>query len=290
MKSSKSGFNLINYNGSDFFHAGKSAEAIDALSQYRSSRTEAEKEVQKLMQSNRTEIQSAVTFKELITKPYSTPLLVVVLMLICQQTSGMIVINANAVSIFQDFGAQIDPAFCTIMIAVINIIVTLVGAEVHSRYDRKQTLMVSTMFVVNILCMLGLYYMVLTNGGNYTAWAEGNRHIPVVLLLLYSAAHGLGLGPIPYMYLSEGLPTNIRGPATGIAMTISTIVIVMILMSFNVVVASLGYTMTFVLMSAVTTIIAAVVLSHMQETRGLSISDVDSHYEKLKKDMKRRRE
>ena len=277
-------FNSINvFSHISFLFTGKTALAIDALAPYRPSRKEAKLEVEKLVDLNQKEDVSGVGFSELFSAPYSRPMTVIILMLVAQQATGMIGITSNAVSIFKDFGTTVDPSFCTVMIGVVNILITLVGAEVHSRFNRKSTLLVSTMFLVNVLFMLAVYYSFFKFGGVYASWAESNRHVPIILLVIYYAAFGIGLGPIPFMYLGEGLPNRIRGPATGIALTINTLVIVALLMTFNELIDSLGYSVLFTIFSIVTAILTMIILNLMQETKGLSITDIDVQYEKLKR-------
>lgn len=261
---------------------GKNKEALATLKVYRATEAEATKEYKELVESSRHNDESSVSIGEIFTPPYLTALLVPIVMLVAQQMTGITGVTTYAVNLFEYLGTEVDPSYCTVMIGVVNIITTIIGAEVHSRFDRKPTLMISTAVLVITEVFIGMFCWARESGGAWKTWSDANSSWALISVLLFFFSFNIGLGPMAWMYMGEGLPSKIRGPVSAIAITFSMLALFVILQVYNPMVASLGYHYSFFLFAAVTSVCVVVVNWLMVETRGRSISEMDDYYNDLK--------
>lgn len=218
----------------------------------------------------------------MFTQPYLTAILVPLVMLVGQQMTGITGVTTYAVSLFEYLGSTVDPSFCTVMIGVVNIITAIIGAEIHSRFDRKPTLFFSTVAMAFCEVFLGAFCWARESGGAWKAWTDANSSLALISILLFFFFFGIGLGPMPWMFMGEGLPSKIRGPASAIAITFSMLSLFVILQTFNPLVSALGYHFSFFLFAAVAMICVVIVNLLAVETRGRSISQMDDYYNALK--------
>lgn len=265
------------------FITGKLKEAQDALILYRSSDSEAVKEFKDIVDSTRQSEESETSLRELVSFPYATPLLTSLLLLLAQQTTGITGITIHAVKIFENLGTSVDPASCTVVIAIVNIITTFIAAKVHARYNRKPVFLVFSVLLVTIELLIGTFFWAKSGTGWYNSVADSYGFIALVLILLFYVVFGLSLGPMPFMYMSEGLPSKIRGPGSALAVTFNMLAVFIVLQGFSPLVDVLGYHYSLISFAVVTAVAVAVIHSLMIETKGRSITEIDEYYEKLRR-------
>ena len=101
-------------------------------------------------------------------------------------------------------------------------------------------------------------------------------------MFLFQLNYNLGLGPLPFIYMGESLPSSIRSLVPPILVTINGIATGVVLQIFNSLIDAYGYDVIFFSLGFLTLVFFSLSFHLMDETKGLSMNEVDEKYEKLR--------
>ncbi|KAG0054554.1 hypothetical protein BGZ83_010959 [Gryganskiella cystojenkinii] len=178
-----------------------------------------------------------------------------------QQASGINGLIYYSTSFLGDvFGAG-NSRYITVGVSICNLLSTLASVFLIDRTGRRSLLLISLAGVAasSILLVIGAYVDV--------------GVLVVVSVFLYIAFFAIGLGPIPWLLLSELLPTYALSPASSIATAVNwgtNFVIGLIFPTLN---KGLGNG-TFILFAAVTALGFLYVWFFVPETRARPIEEI----------------
>jgi SP family arabinose:H+ symporter-like MFS transporter len=146
-------------------------------------------------------------FGELFHARFRLPLIIAVLLMMVSQFSGINAIMYYSTKIFTTAGVGIQDAFqSSVIIGVVNVAFTLVAIALVDRAGRRPLLLV------------GLAVQVLALGTVGWMFHVGAGGVPLLIgIVVFIAAFGMALGPIPWILCSEIFPTKIRGRAMSLA-------------------------------------------------------------------------
>ena len=86
----------------------------------------------------------------------------------------------------------------------------MVSLILVDRLGRKVLLLVSEVFMVVAMVVLGTFFYLKDNG--YSA-ADSLGWLPLVSLIVFISAFAIGLGPMPWLMTGEVVPTRVKGSA-----------------------------------------------------------------------------
>jgi len=195
----------------------------------------------------------------------------------------MMAITTFAIQIFKQAGTNASPEFCALLIGFVNVISTVVAGEVHTYFDRKPTLGISSMFVVNLHVFIAVFFFAVESDGEMKHMANDYSFLLVVLILMFYVAFAVGPGSIAFMYMGEGLPTHLKAIGSSIGSSFNTLTVVTSTLLFDKSLLSLGYPFTFLALAFLTALSSAVAYCLMVETRGKTSSEIDGYYSINKK-------
>ncbi len=133
-----------------------------------------------------------------------TALLIGVMLPIFSQISGINAIIYYGPKIFETAGPQLSDALGgAVIIGIVNTAFTLLTLWKIDSLGRKPILQIGTIGAVASLAMIGLLFH---NGAAEGGWLLG-------MITCYIACFAIGLGPIPWVIMSEIFPTRVRGRA-----------------------------------------------------------------------------
>ena len=133
-----------------------------------------------------------------------TALLIGVMLPIFSQISGINAIIYYGPKIFETAGLQLSDALGgAVIIGIVNTAFTLLTLWKIDSLGRKPILQIGTIGAVASLAMIGLLFH---NGAAEGGWLLG-------MITCYIACFAIGLGPIPWVIMSEIFPTRVRGRA-----------------------------------------------------------------------------
>lgn len=135
------------------------------------------------------------------------PALLSVLLMFLQQSSGSNAILYYTVSIFKDAKSSLDPAVENILVAFIMFLFTFFSSLTMDKVGRRISLILSGLVTCISLSFLATFLVVSRHNCTFK---EDYGWIPLLCLLVYIAAFSVGLGPIPWLMMSEMSPTHAR--------------------------------------------------------------------------------
>lgn len=120
-------------------------------------------------------------------------------LMLFQQFSGINAVIFYAQSIFEAAGSTLDPALCTIIVGVVQVVMTVTSALLIEKAGRRILLLQSSVMMGLCLIMLGVYFSMKEGGSDVTNISV----IPLASVVIFIICFSLGFGPIPWMMVSK---------------------------------------------------------------------------------------
>ncbi|XP_069703051.1 facilitated trehalose transporter Tret1-2 homolog [Periplaneta americana] len=145
------------------------------------------------------------------------PLLVLFGLFFFQQFSGVYTTLFYSVELFKDVGSGMDPNMATVLVGVMRLVMSFFNTALLSRFGRRPLCMLSAFGMAICMIVSGFSTQYIFSGGEGLSW------VPVVCVLLYVCSCMVGMLTIPWTMTAELFPTEIRGLAHGITISVAHI-------------------------------------------------------------------
>lgn len=157
-----------------------------------------------------------VTFHDLITqKQFKTPLIIVLVVMMSQQLSGINAVIFYSTSIFTTAGLAGDKAqYATLGMTTINVIMTVVSVFLIERLGRR-TLLISGLFGCGLCTLILTICLIFKEASSFLSY------ISILAVYVYIISFASGLGSIPWFYVSELFEAGPRAMAATIAVAVN---------------------------------------------------------------------
>ena len=213
-----------------------------------------------------------------------------------QQSGGISATATHAATIFADAGISNPRASSIYGIGIASLVGNVAAFFLVDLVGRVTLLILSATGMFIGCMMLGIHFFVtraslcsetLSNStivADYTIAESCNAHfapLAIVSVILYRFSFAIGMGPIPWILISELLPLSVRGVASGMVMVVtwSTSVVVVGLFLEYVALVHLWFavwTFGFFNLAA-----AVFVVVFLPETKGKSLERLERKFAKL---------
>ncbi|KAH8382581.1 hypothetical protein KR009_004198 [Drosophila setifemur] len=199
-------------------------------------------------------------------------LVISVLLMVFQQFSGINAVIFYTVPIFKSAGSTLDASVCSIVVGVVQVIMTLTSSLMIERAGRKMLLIFSSTVMTICLAMLGAYFNMKEGGKDVSAigW------LPLLCVAFFIISFSVGYGPIPWLMMGELFLPDVKGTAISLTVMLNWLCVFVVTKSFGSMNEALGSDITFwffgVWMAAATAYVALAV----QETKGKSANQIQS--------------
>lgn len=237
----------------------------------RTVRAEAQRELLQEAQQNDV---GAFTLGDMFRPAVLRPFLIVLGLMLAQQGCG---INAVVFYTTQIFGAAgvsgIDDNVQAIIVGAVNVVFTIPGALLMDKAGRRILLLISSSVTLIGAILLVIFYAIKPTDGpvpGSISW------MPLAGLCIYVAGFACGLGPIPWLMMSELLPAKARGTGTGIATAFNWFCAFMVTLSFPAFVSGPGAHYAFAIFGVITFLGILMVLFKVPETKGKSLEEIEA--------------
>ncbi|XP_067006760.2 facilitated trehalose transporter Tret1 isoform X2 [Anabrus simplex] len=211
------------------------------------------------------------SIKDLVSSRATRKALTVCLgLMVFQQLSGINAVIFYTVDIFEAAGSTLAPSVATIIVGVIQVVITYVASLLMDRAGRKILLLLSSGVETLCLGLLGLYFCLKDSGTDVSnlGW------LPLVSLAFFVVVFSLGFGPIPWMMMGELFPASVKGAASGLAVTLNWVLVFTVTKSFQNLLTALGLHFTYWLFAIICAIAAVFVFFVVPETKGKSLQEI----------------
>ncbi|KAK9984100.1 hypothetical protein SO802_033625 [Lithocarpus litseifolius] len=224
------------------------------------------------------EIQDYITTLEQLPKPkllelfhrrYLRSVIIGVGLMVCQQFGGINGVCFYTGEIFETAG--FSSSIGTITYAILQVIVTGMGAFFIDKAGRKPLLLVSGSGLVLgcLLAAIAFYLKV-----NEIA-LQAVPALAVTGILLYIASFSAGMGAVPWVVMSEIFPINIKGQAGSLATLVNWFGAWLCSYTFNFLMSWSTYG-TFLLYAAINALAILFVTMIVPETKGRTLEQIQA--------------
>ncbi|XP_047369136.1 facilitated trehalose transporter Tret1-2 homolog isoform X1 [Vespa velutina] len=196
-----------------------------------------------------------------------------------QQMSGIDAVLFYTVRIFQNAGSTIEPFVATIVIGLIEVIMTICVVLIIDRFGRKPLLIISGVAMTLCLGVLGYYFKIKTDGKDvlFLGW------VPLTCLSLFNVVFSIGYGSVPFAMISELFPPETKGVASSISIMVHWSLVFAVTKLFPKMENVLGEATTFWTFACFTALSAAFAFFFVPETKGKTLQDIQKKLERKRK-------
>ncbi|KAK5640897.1 hypothetical protein RI129_009444 [Pyrocoelia pectoralis] len=189
---------------------------------------------------------------------------------IIQQLSGIDCVLFYTVQVFQAAGTNLDPYMCSIVVALVQLISSVIAVFIIEKAGRKVFLYISCLGTGSCLGVLAIYYHLKI----YNIDFPGMNVVPLVSIVVYSFMFAVGLGPMPYMIYGELFAPEVKGLAIGITTTTNWTCLFIITKTLPVMMSDMGPHVPFYMYSAMVMTSVIYVKFFIPETKGKSLQEI----------------
>ncbi|KAL0653727.1 hypothetical protein Bca4012_096418 [Brassica carinata] len=217
---------------------------------------------------------SAIRFVDLKRRRYYFPLMVGIGLLVLQQLGGINGVLFYSSTIFASAGVS-SSNVATFGVGAVQVVATAVATWLVDKSGRRLLLMISSIgMTISLVIVAVAFYLkefVSPDSNMYNILSM----VSVVGVVAMVIACSLGMGPIPWLIMSEILPVNIKGLAGSIATLANWFVSWLVTMTANMLLAwSSGG--TFTLYALVCGFTVAFVSLWVPETKGKTLEEIQA--------------
>ncbi|KAL8530752.1 hypothetical protein ACS0TY_007699 [Phlomoides rotata] len=206
---------------------------------------------------------------DLFQRQYLRSVTIGVGLMVCQQFGGINGICFYTSSIFESAGFPADIG--TIIYAILQVIITALGAAFIDRAGRKPLLVISGAGLVLGCLLTGSSFFFKEHG-----IAPGaTPALAVTGILVYIGAFSAGMGAVPWVVMSEIFPINIKGVAGSLATLVNWFGAWACSYTFNFLMSWSSYG-TFILYASVNALAILFVIKVVPETKGRTLEQIQN--------------
>ncbi|CAA2935094.1 sugar transporter ERD6-like 7 [Olea europaea subsp. europaea] len=206
---------------------------------------------------------------DLFQKRYLSSVTIGVGLMVFQQFGGINGICFYTSSIFESSGFPANVG--TITYAILQVIITALGATLIDKAGRKPLLLVSAFGLVLGCLLTGSSYYLKEHGIAVNATPA----LAVIGILVYIGAFSVGMGAVPWVVMSEIFPINIKGVAGSLATLVNWFGAWTCSYTFNFLMSWSTYG-TFILYAAVNALAILFVIIVVPETKGKTLEQLQA--------------
>lgn len=173
--------------------------------------------------------------------------------------------------LFQAAGSDLEASTATIIVGVIQVVITFISTLVVDRLGRRLLLMISGGVMAICTLLLGVYFYLQNATENDTSnlgW------LPLTSVCLFIVAFSLGYGPIPWMMVGELFAPHIKGFASSLSCVLNWILAFVVTRFYSDLVLSFSIHTTFWIFAVISAIGTVFVFFIVSETKGKTLEEI----------------
>uniref|UniRef100_A0A182PUD6 Facilitated trehalose transporter Tret1 n=1 Tax=Anopheles epiroticus TaxID=199890 RepID=A0A182PUD6_9DIPT len=230
--------------------------------------------VEEELNCTRKSIESTVSERgsvgELFLPAYRNNLIIVLILAVGVQMSGMQAILSYAQTIFSQISSDLTDAEMSIVLGAVQMVTVIFPVFLVDRVGRRPLMLWSAAGSFLGL-LLGAIYFTLDAAG---IAVESFGWVSFLGLLLFVVSYAFGLATIPFAILSEIFPKNIRAYANALFGILSGAIIFAVVKLFQVALDNVGAYLPFWVFSVSAGLTFGFVFLYIPETKGKSLDEV----------------
>lgn len=249
---------------------GKITSAEKSLRRLRGPNYNTQQEIGELRKALEESSRQKFNFGTLFKRANLKAMIIAFGVMIIQQASGINAVIFFAGTIFTQAGSSLSSNVSSISLGVVQVIFTFLSGFLMDRAGRKILLLISIVVMGVCLGVLGSVFYLKEHGTDVSSYGW----IPLSSLLLFIVVFSIGLGPIPWMLAGEMFSPEIKGFASGVAVSLNWIQTFLVTRFFRQLTIVIGGGFTFWIFTVVCVIGMLFVLLIVPETKGKSLQEI----------------
>lgn len=172
--------------------------------------------------------------------------------------------------LFQEAGSELEPSTATIIVGVIQVVITFISTLVVDRLGRRILLMISGGVMAICTLLLGVYFYLSTETDDSTdlGW------LPLTSVCVFIVAFSLGYGPIPWMMVGELFAPQIKGFASSLSCVLNWLLAFLVTRFYSDLKDAFSTQATFWIFAVISAIGTVFVFFIVPETKGKTLDEV----------------
>ncbi|XP_058816625.1 uncharacterized protein LOC131679891 [Topomyia yanbarensis] len=138
-----------------------------------------------------------------------------IFLMLLNQFSGALAIITYTATIFEESGSDLSPKMSSIIVALIQLVGTIISFTLVDNLGRKILLLISTSGTAVGLFSMGLFSFLQQNGYDLSQL----QSLPIISLSVTILLSSIGILSLPFVILAEVLPQKIRNVGSTISIT-----------------------------------------------------------------------
>uniref|UniRef100_A0A182P8W6 Facilitated trehalose transporter Tret1 n=1 Tax=Anopheles epiroticus TaxID=199890 RepID=A0A182P8W6_9DIPT len=199
-------------------------------------------------------------------------LFISLLLMFFQQFSGINAVIFYTAPIFKSAGSTMDPAVCSIVVGIVQVVMTLASSVLIDKAGRRILLLQSSFIMGSCLIVLGVYFKL----QNDKVDVSNIGWLPLASVVLFIISFSLGFGPIPWMMMGELCAPDIKGLASALAVMFNWTLVFLVTKSFGTMQELLGSDWTFWFFGAWMMVCTVYVFIKVPETKGKTNAQIQA--------------
>lgn len=220
--------------------------------------------------------QTGIKFSDLRKRRYALPLTLGIGLLLLQQLSGVNGIMFYSTAIFESAGISSGNA-ASLGLAGIQVIMTAVSAWLMDKAGRRLLLLVSSGGMGICLFFVALAFFLKSHVSADSQFETFFSVLALTSLLVYIITFSLGMGPIPWIIMSEILPASMKGFAGSVATLGNWLASWAVTMTINIML-EWSSTGTFLIYSLLCFFTFLSVALWLPETKGRTLEEIEASF------------
>ena len=215
----------------------------------------------------------------LFRRKYVYPFCLAVVILACNQTTGINSVLNYTVDIFKATGMEgVFANFSDLAIKLVNVFMTIVACALVDKKGRKFLLKLGTSGIILGLCGVATMFLLITKGVVTASMTTGV--ISTAFFFMFIAFYAVGPGVCVWLALSELMPTRIRATGMSIAMIINQGVSATIATIFPAWKDAWGFPAVFYTLAGFTVVYFITAAFFLPETKGKTLEEIEKYFTK----------
>ncbi|XP_062125091.1 facilitated trehalose transporter Tret1-2 homolog isoform X2 [Drosophila sulfurigaster albostrigata] len=199
-------------------------------------------------------------------------LIISMLLMFFQQFSGINAVIFYTQFIFESAGSSLSASISSIIVGVVQVIMTLTSSLLIERAGRKILLLFSSTVMTICLAILGAYFDMKDSGKDvaHIGW------LPLLCMVLFIISFSVGYGPIPWLMMGELFMPDVKATAAALSVMANWLCVFVVTKCFGVMIESWGSDFTFWFFAGCMALATIYVALALVETKGKSASEIQS--------------
>ncbi|KAH8311309.1 hypothetical protein KR044_005572 [Drosophila immigrans] len=199
-------------------------------------------------------------------------LIISMLLMFFQQFSGINAVIFYTESIFESAGSSLSASVSSIIVGVVQVIMTLTSSLLIERAGRKILLLFSSTVMTICLAILGAYFDMKESGKDvsHIGW------LPLLCMVLFIITFSVGYGPIPWLMMGELFMPDVRATAVALTVMVNWLCVFVVTKCFGFMIKDWGSDMTFWFFAGCMALATLYVALALVETKGKTSSEIQT--------------